>query len=208
MAQPCSSSGYGAHDLLPQVFVQIAGWGDLLAGLLTLGVTLLSENRARYLIFEIFGFADFVAAVGTGLTMFLLHDPRMAGIQTMPLALIPFYGVGISGTSHIMAFDLLRRHVGIKRQAKDFPIHAKQRLSRPFSGTTDSGPVGSLTGLECRDNVNNINNLESAFQAYDEGLISVTRSRLPRFFGLLRRSCENRARPRPTDFPVVESAVL
>jgi hypothetical protein len=109
---------YGAHDLLPQVFVQIAGWGDLIAGLLALGVTLLPESRTRYLVFEIFGFADFVAAVGTGLTLFLLHDPRMAGIQTLPLALIPLYGVGISGASHIMAFDLLRRRVGIEHRVK------------------------------------------------------------------------------------------
>lgn len=83
----------------------------------------------RALVFEIFGFADFVAAVGTGLTMFLLHDPRMAGIQTLPMALIPFYGVGISAASHMMAFDLLRRHVGIQRQAKDSAFQAEQRAS-------------------------------------------------------------------------------
>jgi hypothetical protein len=40
----------------------------------------------------------------------------MAGIQTLPMALIPLYGVGISGANHIMAFDLLRRHKGIDRQ--------------------------------------------------------------------------------------------
>lgn len=115
---------YGAHDLLPPLFVRIAGWGDLVAGLLALGVTLLPENRARYLVFEIFGFADFVAAVGTGLTMFILHDPRMAGIQTLPMALIPFYGVGISGASHIMAFDLLRRRVGMKHNVKSNAVPA------------------------------------------------------------------------------------
>jgi hypothetical protein len=109
---------YGAHDLLPQVFVQNAGWGDLIAGLLALGVTLLPESRNRYLVFHIFGFADFVVAVGTGLTLFLLSDPRMAGIQTLPMALIPLYGVGISGASHIIAFDLLRRHVGIEPRTK------------------------------------------------------------------------------------------
>ena len=58
---------------------------------------------------NLFGFADFVVAVGTGLTYFLLNDPRMSGIQTLPMALIPFYGVGISGASHLMAFELLRR---------------------------------------------------------------------------------------------------
>jgi len=104
---------YGANDLLPETFVRNAGWGDLIAGLLALGVILLPESRTRYLAFHIFGFADFVVAVGTGLTFFLLNDPRMSGIQTLPMALIPFYGVGISGASHIMAFDLLRRRVGI-----------------------------------------------------------------------------------------------
>jgi hypothetical protein len=103
---------YGSHNLLPEIFVQNAGWGDLIAGLLALGVTLLPESRNRYLVFHVFGFADFVVAVGTGLSLFLLNDPRMSGIQTLPMALIPFYGVGISGASHIMAFDLLRRGSG------------------------------------------------------------------------------------------------
>jgi hypothetical protein len=105
---------YGAHNLLPEIFVQNAGWGDLIAGFLALGVILLPENRNRYLAFHIFGFADFVVAVGTGLTLFLLNDPRMSAIQTLPMALIPLYGVGISGASHIMAFDLLRRRSGIE----------------------------------------------------------------------------------------------
>jgi len=80
---------YGAHDLLPEVFVRNAGWGDLVAGLLAVGIILLPKTRNRYLVFQIFGFADFVIAVSTGLTLFLLNDPRMAGIQTLPMALIP-----------------------------------------------------------------------------------------------------------------------
>ncbi|MCA7994810.1 hypothetical protein LGM63_29590 [Burkholderia cepacia] len=104
---------YGAHDLLPEAFVRNAGWGDLIAGLMAFGVTMLPKTRNRYLIFHLFGFADFVVAVGTGLTYFLLNDPRMSGIRTLPMALIPFYGVGISGASHIMAFDLLRRRPGL-----------------------------------------------------------------------------------------------
>ncbi|MCA6100534.1 permease [Bradyrhizobium australafricanum] len=103
---------YGAQNLLPEAFVRNAGWGDLIAGLMALGVMLLPKTRNRYLAFHIFGFADFVVAVGTGLTFFLLDDPRMSGIETLPMALIPFYGVGISGASHIMAFDLMRRGLG------------------------------------------------------------------------------------------------
>ncbi|MCA1452392.1 permease [Bradyrhizobium sp. BRP22] len=110
---------YGAHNLLPQSFVQNAGWGDLITGFLALGVILLPESRNRYLAVHIFGFADLVVAVGTGLTFFLLNDPRMSGIQTLPMALIPLYGVGISGASHIMAFDLLRRGAGIKHAERD-----------------------------------------------------------------------------------------
>ncbi len=108
---------YGTHNLLPEIFVQDAGWGDLIAGFLALGVLLLPESGNRYLAFHLFGFADFVVAVGTGLTFFLLHDPRMASIQTLPLALVVLYGVGISGASHIMAFDLLRRRSGIEPKA-------------------------------------------------------------------------------------------
>jgi hypothetical protein len=110
---------YGAHDLLPETFVRNAGWGDLIAGVLALFVVVLPENRTRYWIFHVVGFADFVVAVGTGLTLFLFNDPRMAAIQTLPMALIPLYGVGISGASHIMAFDLLRQGLGshLKRSA-------------------------------------------------------------------------------------------
>ena len=109
---------YGENELLPQVFVQNAGIGDLLAGLFALIVLLLPESRNRYLAFHIFGFADFVVAVGTGLALFLLNDVRMTGIQTLPMALIPFYGVGISGASHIMAFDLLRRQESLTETVK------------------------------------------------------------------------------------------
>src|SRR6201999_1311586 len=109
---------YGAHDLLPQIFVRNAGWGDLIAGFLALGVTLLPESRNRYLAFHLFGFADFVVAVGTGLIFFVLNASRMSAIETLPMALIPLYGVGISGASHIMAFDLLRRRTGSEHRAR------------------------------------------------------------------------------------------
>jgi hypothetical protein len=55
-------------------------------------------------------------AEGTGLTFTLLLDFRMAPIATLPLALIPLFGVGISGASHLMAFDMLRRGVGFSEQ--------------------------------------------------------------------------------------------
>lgn len=103
---------YGAQGQLPLVFWMLAGVGDLIAGAYALRLSFQVESRESYLSFHRFGFADFVVAVGTGLTFTLLLDPRMAPIATLPLALIPLFGVGVSGASHLMAFDMLRRGVG------------------------------------------------------------------------------------------------
>lgn len=48
-------------------------------------------------------------SLGAGLTYTLLQDPRMAPIAQWPMALIPLFGVGLSGTAHLIAFDLLRK---------------------------------------------------------------------------------------------------
>ena len=103
---------YGAHGLLPEAFVRNAAWGDLMAGAFALALIILPPARLGYLAFHLFGFADFVLAVGTGLSFTLAGDPRMAPIVSLPMALIPLFGVGISGATHLMAFDLLRRGFG------------------------------------------------------------------------------------------------
>jgi hypothetical protein len=98
---------YGLHGVLPPVFWILAGVGDLLSGVFTLPLLRGPASRNTYISKHLFGFADFVVAVGTGLTLTLLHDPRMGAIRDLPLALIPFFGVGISGASHVIAFHLL-----------------------------------------------------------------------------------------------------
>jgi hypothetical protein len=104
---------YGAQGLLPPVFWILAGVGDLVAGCLALPLLKSPTDRSGYLRIHAFGFADFVVAVGTGLTYTLLDDPRMLAIRELPLALIPLFGVGISGASHLIAFDLLRRRTSV-----------------------------------------------------------------------------------------------
>lgn len=106
---------YGSHHLLPETFVRNAAWGDLFAGLLVLPVLMLPGCHWKYWAFHLLGMTDFVIAVGTGLTFSLLQVPMMDTITTFPIALIPLFGVGISGASHIMALDLLAR-----RKAKTF----------------------------------------------------------------------------------------
>lgn len=100
---------YGAKGLLPETFVRHAAWGDLIAGMIALTFLFFRPFRSGYWFMHLFGFADFLLAVGTGVTFTLMNDPRMSPIRELPLALIPLFGVGVSGATHIMAFDLLRR---------------------------------------------------------------------------------------------------
>jgi hypothetical protein len=107
---------YGFNGMLPPVFWILAGVGDLLTGIYALRMSLTAQSPGAYAKFHRVGFADFVVAVGTGLTFTLLLDPRMAPVTTLPLALIPLFGVGISGASHLMAFDMLKRGAGFESE--------------------------------------------------------------------------------------------
>lgn len=98
---------YGAEGLLPPVFVLLAGVGDLIAGLAAGLVILARRSRARILAFHLFGLADFVVAVGTGLAFTLLAVPAMVTITTLPVALIPLVGVPVSGATHLVALHIL-----------------------------------------------------------------------------------------------------
>lgn len=103
--------GYGAEGLLPEVFYLRAGWGDVAAGVLAAALLVIPKRVWSLVGVHLFGFADFLLAVGTGMTLVVLADPGMAAIASLPLALIPLVGVPISGASHIIALDLIRRGV-------------------------------------------------------------------------------------------------
>ena len=98
---------YGSQQLLPEAFVRNAGYGDIAVGFLAFVLLLFRESTAKYWIFHIVGMADFVLAVTTGLTLVLSGNPLMNNLATLPVVLIPLFGVGISGATHIFAFDLL-----------------------------------------------------------------------------------------------------
>lgn len=100
---------YGVYGQLPLMFWVLAGVGDLIAGIKALPLLRGPGTRDFYLGLHRFGFADFVVAVGTGLTFTLLHDPLMATIRHLPMALIPLFGVCLTGAAHLIAFDLLRK---------------------------------------------------------------------------------------------------
>ena len=98
---------YGARGELPPLFWILAGIGDFLAGCYAATLLWRPPSLALYRRIHRFGFSDFVVAVGTGLTLTLLQDPRMSLLTTLPMALIPLFGVGLSGASHIVALRTL-----------------------------------------------------------------------------------------------------
>lgn len=128
---------YGAQGQLPPLFWILAGVGDLIAGLFALFAVTRPEEPARYLRFHLFGFADFVVAVGTGLTFTLLEDVRMQPVAALPMALVPLFGVGISGATHLMAFDMLRRGAGFRTASRSAAAHGSA------SSITDARPAES-----------------------------------------------------------------
>jgi hypothetical protein len=98
---------YGSHELLPDVFVTRAAWGDLVAGLLAGLIFLLPRRRATVLSFHLFGLADFILAVGTGVVLTLTTPEAMAELTRLPVSLIPLVGVPLSGATHLAALHLL-----------------------------------------------------------------------------------------------------
>lgn len=100
---------FGAQGQLPTAFWLLAGAGDLIAGLMAAKLAFGMPSRADYLRFHCFGFADFVVAVGTGLYFTLQLDPLMGNITLLPMAVIPLFGVGLSGATHLIAFHMLRK---------------------------------------------------------------------------------------------------
>lgn len=98
---------YGDHGLLPDIFVTLAGWGDLLAGVLAVVVFLIPRSAKAIARFHVIGFADFVVAVGTGVTLTVLAPAAMSNVALLPVSLIPLVGVPLSGATHIAALHQL-----------------------------------------------------------------------------------------------------
>lgn len=101
---------YGLRGELPPLFWIVAGAGDFLAGAYAASLLWRERTLALYQRIHVCGFIDFVFAVGLGLTFTLLDDPRMTLLTTAPFALIPLFGVGLSGASHIIVLTRLLRH--------------------------------------------------------------------------------------------------
>ncbi|MBI3513637.1 MAG: hypothetical protein HY060_06185 [Proteobacteria bacterium] len=107
------------EGLLPRLFGEPAGYGDLLVGVLAVPVLLAQLNgtpgwQAKVLWLNLLGLLDFAAAVGTG----LLTSPGPLGVlqgavsteplQHYPLNLIPTFGVPFWMLVHLASLLQLR----------------------------------------------------------------------------------------------------
>ncbi len=98
---------YGSQNLLPQAFVNNAGYGDLAVGFLVPIIFMLKESKLKYKAFHVFGILDFIIAVGTGLTFSILQVPAMENILEYPIILIPLFGVPVTGSLSLMVLHRL-----------------------------------------------------------------------------------------------------
>jgi hypothetical protein len=100
---------YGGRGLLPKPFVDHAGWGDLISGVVALGVVSFWARPAGYWTAHIVGMIDFLVAFGTAMAITRADAGAMHAVTGLPMALIPLFFVGVLGSTHLMAYALLLR---------------------------------------------------------------------------------------------------
>jgi hypothetical protein len=98
---------WGAQGRLPQAFTDRAGWGDIVSAVLAAGIAAFWPKRGAYWFFNVVGLADLLIAIRTGLMLRLAGVTQMGGVGEFPIALIPFFAVGVTAATHLIAFRML-----------------------------------------------------------------------------------------------------
>src|SRR6266545_2706413 len=100
---------YGIRHLLPETFVHIAGFGDIIVGVLVPIILVLPNGIRKYVVFHVIGLLDFILVLGTGITLTVAREPLIENLTTFPIIMIPLLGVPVSGALHVMAIDVAMR---------------------------------------------------------------------------------------------------
>lgn len=105
-----------SEGLLPDLFAERAGYGDLIAAISgMLVVCIVSLNQSRRLHFgllmtwSIVGLIDLLVAVGTGIYMAFTVTNSMIWIARLPLLLVPTFILPVLFSSHFIIFGRLLR---------------------------------------------------------------------------------------------------
>jgi hypothetical protein len=96
-----------AHGILPAIFALPAGYGDIAIGAtasLVAATLAIPNHRGSFIVWQILGVADLVAAVGLGTTARLLspQGPGMTAMTVLPLSLIPTFLVPLFLMFHVI----------------------------------------------------------------------------------------------------------
>lgn len=94
-------------NLLPEMFVNKAAYGDIIAGILAISVFAFGQKKITYYIFNFFGIIDLVSAMSIGLYLNSIGNELIGNIFHLPLVLIPGFFVPILLFSHIISIRKL-----------------------------------------------------------------------------------------------------
>jgi hypothetical protein len=105
---------------LPAPFAPLAGWGDIITGVAAVPVAWLAQRYGRgarvpILIWNVFGIADLIDAIGLGVISspgplhLISAEPGSAIMATLPWMLIPAFLVPLLFATHLAVFYQLRR---------------------------------------------------------------------------------------------------
>jgi len=102
------------YGILPGIFANPAGWGDIAIGLTAPWVAMkLAEpgHRKGFIVWNALGILDLVVAVTTGTTSRLVHPHGLAGdaMTVLPLSIVPTFLVPLFLIMHIIVIAQARR---------------------------------------------------------------------------------------------------
>lgn len=102
------------YGILPGIFANPAGWGDIAIGLTAPWVAMkLAEpgHRKGFIVWNAIGILDLVVAVTTGTTSRLIHPHGLAAdaMTVLPLSIVPTFLVPLFLIMHIIVIAQARR---------------------------------------------------------------------------------------------------
>jgi hypothetical protein len=100
---------YERHGLLPAVFLERGAWGDLAAGVAALIAVTVWARPAGYWFAHLVGMADFATVLFTSGALTKANLGSMVNVTGLPFSMLPFYFVGVLGSTHLMAYTMMLR---------------------------------------------------------------------------------------------------
>lgn len=101
---------YHSRGIIPSEFAIVAGWGDIVVAvtaILVVSFALPISSPARWrivLLWNIFGLADILYVLRTGIGLGLHNPEQMIWITTFPFSLLPTFIVPLIIVTHILVF--------------------------------------------------------------------------------------------------------